>query len=163
MSVRKGIAPTTLAGALTRLRDFTQPLFILALGVSSMSATAANSDRLTKLHPPPAATTELDAQHHADECHKLESTVLAYLKDKWHVDGTRCFLLQDGANWNSMEKFVDSELPRDKKERVRFEWHDPGHDLVAVWKVGSEYVATAMSKEPVAGQPLVGYFALSKE
>jgi hypothetical protein len=128
-----------------------------------MTAAAANSDRLSKLQPPPAATVELDSQHHAAECHDLEKTVLTYLKQNWHVDGTRCFLLQNGANWNSMEKFVDSELPRGRKERVNFEWHDPGHDLVAVWKVGSQYVATAMSKEPVEGQPLVAYFALSKE
>jgi len=128
-----------------------------------MTATAANSDRLTKLQPPPAATVELDSQHHVAECRDLERTVLAYLKNEWHVEGTRCFLVQSGVNWISMEKFVDSELPRGAKERVRFDWHDPGHDLVAVWKVGSEYVATAMSKEPVAGQPLVGYFALSKE
>jgi len=128
-----------------------------------MSATAADHYRLAKLQPPPAATMELDSEHHAAKCRDLELTVVAYLKQQWHVDATRCFLLQDGANWNSMEKFVDSELPRGKKERVRFDWHDPGHDLVAVWKVGSEYVATAMSKETVDGQPLVGYFALSKE
>ena len=162
MSVRKQMGFATLAGVAARLQGFTQPLCISALGVLSMSATATSAS-LARLHAPPAATVELDSEHHAAQCRDLEHTVLTYLKDKWHVDGTRCFLLQNGANWNSMEKFVDSELPRGEKERLRFEWHDPGYDLVAVWKVGSEYLATAMAKDAVDGQPLVGYFSLSKE
>ena len=122
-------------------------------------------DRLSGLRAPPAATLELDGVRHAAACHDLERTVLAYLRQGWRIEGTRCFLLQPDVGWNSMEKFLDSELLPQEGMRQRFDWHDPGHDLVAVWKIGhsgAEYIATAMAHETVDGQPLVGYFAVRK-
>ena len=130
-----------------------------------MPILAATLDRLEQLRAPPAATVELAAGIHGVECQNLQQTVLAYLHEQWHVEGVRCFLLQNGVNWNSMEKFVGSELAAVRHERLNFAWHDPGHDLVAVWQVGSgpDFIATAMAKEPVDGQPLVAYFALGRD
>ena len=72
--------------------------------------------------------------------------------------------MQPDVTWNSMEKFLNSELAPQGGTREDFDWHDPGHDLVAVWKVGTaDYIATAMAHEDVDGRPLVGYVALRKE
>jgi len=148
---------------LTSLRPFFS--FITFMGVLCMPLLAHADDRLTELRAPPAATHELDGARHAAACHELERTVLAYLRNGWRIEGTRCFLLQPDVTWNSMEKFLDSELAPQGGARQRFDWHDPGHDLVAVWKVGRSgtgYIATAMAHETVEGQPLVGYFAVRK-
>jgi hypothetical protein len=129
-----------------------------------MPLLAQAYNQLTALRAPPAATLELDGTRYAAPCHELERTVLAYLRKGWQIEGTRCFLMQPDVTWNSMEKFLNSELAPQGGARERFEWHDPGHDLVAVWKVGSaDYIATAMAHEEVDGRPLVGYFAVRKE
>ena len=121
--------------------------------------------RLSELRAPPAATLELDGVQHAAACHELERTVLAYLRQGWRIEGRRCFLLQPDVPWNSMEKFLDAEIAPQGGSRQRFDWHDPGHDLVAVWKIGrsgAEHIATAMAHEALDGRPLVGYFAVRK-
>ena len=131
-----------------------------------MPLLAAAQDRLSGLRAPPAATVELDGERHAAQCRELEENVLAYLKKGWRIEGTRCFLLLPEVEWNSMEKFLDSELAPHGGSRQKFDWHDPGHDLVAVWKLGHvrpEYVASAMAKQPVDGRPLVAYFTLRHE
>lgn len=64
-----------------------------------------------------------------------------------------------------MEKFVDSQLARQGGKRVSFGWHDPGIDLVAVWKIGyfgAGNIALAMGSNTVEGQPLVGYFDVQR-
>jgi hypothetical protein len=139
---------------------------LICIGAFAMSqASADEDDAFLSLAAPPAATVEFEGERHADACRDLERTVLAYLRNEWRIENRRCFLLHAGTPWNSMEKFVDSELNPNGGKRMKFDWHDPGIDLVAVWKIGrfdAEHIAVAMSKEPVEGQPLVGYFAISK-
>jgi hypothetical protein len=129
-----------------------------------MPLLAATNDLLSEVPAPPAATVELDGKRHAAECRALEQVVLAYLRSGWRIQGSRCFLLQPEVEWNSMEKFLDSDLAG--ASRQEFAWHDPGHDLVAVWKVGfirPDYIACAMAKETIDGRPLVGYFSVKRE
>jgi hypothetical protein len=136
------------------------------MGVISMPLLAATHDLPTELKAPPAATAELDTAHRAAQCSALETTARAYLKKGWRIEEARCFLVPAAVTWNSVEKFVESELAYRSGSRQAFDWHDPGHDLVAVWKVGrfgGEYIATAMSREPVDGQHLVAYYSLRQE
>jgi hypothetical protein len=131
-----------------------------------MPTFAANHARLDELRAPPAAVAELGPGQDADQCQALERTVLAYLREGWRVEGRRCFLMEPDTGWNSMEKFVNNELAPRGGKRQKFDWHSPGHDLVAVWKIGMlrpDFVATAMADEPVEGKPLVAYFTLVRK
>jgi hypothetical protein len=131
-----------------------------------MPTFAANHAPIDELRAPPAAVAELAADQDAAQCQALEQTVLAYLREGWRVEGRRCFLMEPDTGWNSMEKFVNNELAPHGAKRERFDWHSPGHDLVAVWKIGMlkpDFVATAMANAPVEGKPLVGYFTLVRK
>ena len=130
-----------------------------------MSSVLAIHDAFASLAPPPAAIVEIEGERNAAACRNLEKTVLTYLHDEWSIVQHRCFLLRPGTPWNSMEKFVDNELAPQGGKRLEFDWHDPGIDLVAAWKVGRigpEHIAVAMSSESVEGQPLVGYFEVKR-
>ncbi len=130
-----------------------------------MSSALANSDAFVSLAPPPAAIVEIDSEQHAAACRDLERTVLAYLRDGWSIVQHRCFLMRPGTPWNSMEKLIENELAHQGGKRLVFDWHDPGIDLVAVWKIGrigSEHIAVAMGSQPVDGHPLVGYFDVKR-
>ena len=130
-----------------------------------MSSALADRDVFASLAAPPAAVLEIEGEQHAAACRELEQTVLTYLRQKGRIERRRCFLLQPGTPWNSMEKFIDSQLARPGGKRVSFDWHDPGIDLVAVWKLGyfgAEQVAVAMSSQSIEGQPLVGYFDVQR-
>jgi hypothetical protein len=133
----------------------------LFMGVISMSSALADRDLFTALAAPPAAVLEINDEQHAAACREIEQTVLTYLRQNVRIERRRCFLLQPNTPWNSMEKFIDSQLARQGGKRVSFDWHDPGIDLVAVWKIGrfrAEHVAVAMGSQTIDGQRLVGYF-----
>lgn len=130
-----------------------------------MSSAVADRDAFASLAAPPAAVIEIEGEQRAAACRELEQTVLAYLRQKGRIERRRCFLLQPGTPWNSMEKFIDSRLARQGGKRVSFDWHDPGIDLVAVWKLGhfgAGHVAVAMGSQTIDGQPLVGYFDVQR-
>lgn len=130
-----------------------------------MSSVLADHDAFASLTPPPAAIVEIEGERHAAACRNLEKSVLTYLRDDWSIVQHRCFLLRPGTPWNSMEKLIDNELADKGGKRLAFDWHDPGIDLVAVWRIGrigAEHIAVAMSPEPVEGQPLVGYFDVTR-
>lgn len=130
-----------------------------------MSSALADRDVFVALAAPPATVLEIDGEQHAAACRELEQTVLAYLRQGGRIERRRCFLLQPNTPWNSMEKFVDSQLARQGGERVSFDWHDPGIDLVAVWKIGrfgGGNIAVAMGSNPVEGKPVVGYFDVQR-
>src|SRR5687768_4738379 len=80
------------------------------IGVLSMSSALADRDVFASLASPPAAVLEIDGEQHAAACRELEQTVLAYLRQDRRIERRRCFLLQPNTPWNSMEKFVDSQL-----------------------------------------------------
>jgi hypothetical protein len=128
-----------------------------------MSSAVADRDAFDSLSPPSAAVIELQGERHVDACRDLEQGVLKYLREEARIERRRCFLLQPGTGWNSMEKFVDHELATTRAKRVSFDWHDPGIDLIAVWKLGrfgSGRIAVAMGSQLIDGQPIVGYFDL---
>jgi hypothetical protein len=128
-----------------------------------MSSALADRDVFQSLAPPPAAVAELKAEEHANICRELGRSVLAYLREEGSIEQRRCFLLRPETSWNSMEKFIQNELASQGGKRLAFDWHDPGIDLVAVWKIGrfgAGRIAVAMSPTPVDGQSLVGYFNL---
>lgn len=128
-----------------------------------MSAALAGRDVFSSLPSPPAAVTGIDGDTAA--CRELERSVLTYLRGQWRIERRRCFLLQPGTPWNSMEKFIDNDLASKGGKRLSFDWHDPGIDLVAVWKIGrldARHVAVAMGTETIDGKPVVGYFDLVK-
>jgi len=130
-----------------------------------MSSALADRDAFASLAPPPAAVIEIHGQQHAAACRELEQSVLTYLRTSWRIERRRCFLLQPGTPWNSMEKLVDNALAQEGGRRLSFDWHDPGIDLVAVWKIGrfnAEHIAVAMSRQTIDGKPIVGYFDLQQ-
>lgn len=128
-----------------------------------MSSALADRDVFESLAPPPAAVAEIKGEQYANICRELERSVLTYLREEATIEQRRCFLLRPQTSWNSMEKFIENELAVQASKRLAFDWHDPGIDLVAVWKIGrfrSGRIAVAMSSEPIDGQPAVGYFKL---
>jgi hypothetical protein len=130
-----------------------------------MSSTSSAREGLDRVPGPPAATENVVDGPHAAACQTLESTVTAYLRDGWRIADRRCYLLRAGTPWNSMEKFVGNELGAHGASRVSFDWHEPGIDRIAVWKLGrfdATHVAVAMAREPIDGQPLVGYFEVRR-
>lgn len=147
-------------------RDLRLAGAVLLWGMIPMTCASPPVRELTDLRGLPAATRELKESEQAAACQALEKSLTAYLRAGWSVAGKRCFLLPAEINWVSTEKFVANELEPQGAKRQRFEWHRPGYDHFAVWKLGwlrPAYLAVAFAPEQVDGQVVAGYFALERQ
>lgn len=98
----------------------------------------------------------------------LSSWLSNYMKGEYTITAQRYFLTRkDFTTWNAVEKLIGNYVEQDLGgTQERYSWHDPGIDLVAVWKVGDDprRIAVAMTKEPLTdGRRLIGYFELTKK
>lgn len=115
--------------------------------------------------PPHAVETTDDGC--AAACNELTGKLTSYLRDQYTVAASRMFVMDDDIGWVVVEKLAGNQLEQHESgKRQRYEWHRPGYDLVAVWKLGllkPRYVAAAMTYEPQPdGKRIVGYYELRK-
>jgi hypothetical protein len=99
----------------------------------------------------------------------------AYLHREYEVIDQRFFWISSKYSmWGSTSKkhalYPENENGRWRiLEEIEQDWHDPGFDLVRIWKVGIDanihYFAIAMTRDPVPGTrgyQLFGRFELKK-
>lgn len=135
---------------------------------SSASSSASPSDAssasssLSRIAPLPHARAATDAESNQ----RLDAWLSAYLKDEYRIVDRRYFAVdRKDFLWVAIAKFVGNAVERPLGACVEQQpWHEPGYDLVQVWRMPSQpYRRIAVAAENDGdGSRVVGYFELER-
>lgn len=149
--------------------------FFIAFGVAgcavieetplTTAASASESSFLASLAPLPHARAATDAASNE----RLSEWLKTYLKDEYEIVDRRFYAVdREDFLWVGIAKFVGNSIEQPLGACVeRQPWHDPGYDLVQVWRVPSKpytRIAVAVANDETAerGDRVVGYFELKR-
>ncbi|TXI48506.1 MAG: hypothetical protein E6Q50_11015 [Lysobacter sp.] len=129
---------------------------------ASPSDASSASSSLSRIAPLPHARAATEAASNQ----ALDAWLSAYLKDEYRIVDRRYFAVdRKDFLWVAIAKFVGNAIERPLGACVeRQPWHEPGYDLVQVWRMPSQpYRRIAVAAENDGdGSRVVGYFELER-
>ena len=132
---------------------------------SLTTAATPESSSLGLIAPLPHARAAVDASSNQ----RLADWLKTYLKDDYDIVDQRFYVVgREDFLWVAISKFVGNSIEQPLGVCVeRQAWHDPGYDLVQVWRVPSApytriAVATMNDDADRRGDRVVGYFELRR-
>jgi hypothetical protein len=132
-------------------------------GCTHIEETAL-TDQLPDLPGATALSREADF---ASERTALSAWLDNYLKHEYRIVGGRFFVDDPQTKWVVVDAFARNHIEQTLAGvREYKDWHEPGYDLVSLWRVGDEgrAIAVAMSGDDLPdGRRLIGYFDLQKQ
>jgi hypothetical protein len=156
-------------------------IFAMVLAMSSIAGCSGNKE--TRLTSTASASSIIDdiqqisaaaplAEGERDAAAtELTGWVTTYLKGRYTISSQRLFTLErDAFHWQSIVKFVGNAVEQPLNACVqRYDWHEPGYDLVSVWAVPGRpglRIAVATKRdsfEGSEGRGVFGYFELQSK
>ncbi len=130
-----------------------------------ITASASETSSLGSIAPLPHARVASDTASNE----RLAEWLRAYLKDEYEIVDRRFYAVdREDFLWVAVAKFVGNAIERPLGACVeRQAWHDPGYDLVQVWRMPSKpytRIAVAVANDEAAkrNDRVVGYFELRR-